>query len=72
MFQNAISAQSVSLPRSKQGNVPKRDMCSKCEFASKQGNVPKRDMCSKYEFAVKCSRAKVCFKIEIFSGWYTV
>ena len=34
-------------------HVPKRDMCSKCEFASKQWNVLKHDMRPKSVFASK-------------------
>ena len=34
-------------------HVPKRDMCSKCEFASKQWNVLKHDMHPKSVFAAK-------------------
>ena len=34
-------------------HVPKRDMCSKCEFASKQWNVLKQDMRPKSVFASK-------------------
>ena len=43
--------------------VSKRDMCSKCEFASKQCNVPKQDMrptpkvCICFK-TVKCSKMK--------------
>ena len=34
-------------------HVPKRDMCSKCEFASKQWNVLKHNILPKSVFASK-------------------
>ena len=42
-------------------HVPKRDMCSKCGFASKQWNVLKHDICPKCVF---CFTTVKCFKIK--------